>query len=67
MDSEYLHDGTAAAYYRGRLPFVAQSLAAGRPSDVVSFVASVTGKASDMVGVWIEPVTAQVMITLLAS
>lgn len=47
MDSDYLRDGTAAAFYKGRLPFVAQSLATGPASDVVSFVASVTGKASD--------------------
>jgi hypothetical protein len=47
VDSDYLRDGTAAAFYRGRMPFVARSLANCPASDVVSFVASVTGKASD--------------------
>jgi hypothetical protein len=47
MEPDALRDGLEAAYYRGRLPFVAACLAAGRPSAAVSFVASVTGKASD--------------------
>jgi hypothetical protein len=33
----------------------------------VAICSGVIGYASDMVGVWIEPVTAQVMTTLFAS
>src|SRR5215468_1799133 len=48
-----------------RCRIVAPALAAS--IDWVAIWSGVIGSASDMVGVWIEPVTAQVMTTLLAS
>src|SRR5262245_36262483 len=48
-----------------RCRMVAPALAAS--IDWVAIWSGVIGSASDMVGVWIEPVMAQVMTTLLAS
>src|SRR5580692_12907839 len=51
--------GSRACRCRTAAPALAASIAC------VAISSGVTGKASDMVGVWIEPVIAQVMITLL--
>src|SRR6202011_5864565 len=51
--------GSRACKCRIAAPALAASMA------WVAISSGVTGKASDMVGVWIEPVIAQVMITLL--
>src|SRR4030088_124325 len=51
--------GSRACKCRIAAPALAASIAC------VAISSGVTGKASDMVGVWIEPVIAQVMITLL--
>src|ERR1700724_1345463 len=51
--------GSRACRWRTAAPALAASIAC------VAISSGVTGKASDMVGVWIEPVIAQVMITLL--
>src|ERR1700731_147424 len=51
--------GSRACRCRMAAPALAASIA------WVAIWSGVTGNASDMVGVWIEPVIAQVMITLL--
>src|SRR5450432_2326284 len=51
--------GLRACRCRTAAPALAASIAC------VAISSGVIGKASDMVGVWIEPVIAQVMITLL--
>src|ERR1022692_3958887 len=51
--------GSRACRCRIAAPALAASIAC------VAISSGVTGSASDMVGVWIEPVIAQVMITLL--